>query len=175
MAHILSVTGEPFDYDNPRHVDIEEIAHALSHICRFGGHTSEFYSVAQHSIMVSSILPSSLALEGLLHDASEAFIGDMPTPLKLMFPGYKEIERRIEAVMSEQYGLNLAAPEIKQADLLMLATERKLFTKNQEDYWPILEGIEPLPWVFPPMSPEKAKDAFLNVYQEINNGLSCDS
>lgn len=104
-----------FDPD-PDLITIGDIAHGLSHVCRFGGHTPRFYSVAQHSLMVSGMISSSdlligtdrmrkLALEALLHDASEAYLGDMPTPIKAMLPEYQKAERRMQEVISLKFGV----------------------------------------------------------------------
>lgn len=81
---IMTRTGKHFRPFHPKieDIEIEDIAHALSHICRFNGHTSKFYSVAEHSILVSVLCPEGLKLRGLLHDGAEAYMGDMPRPLK---------------------------------------------------------------------------------------------
>lgn len=81
---IMTHTGKKFRPFSPRieDIDIEDIAHALSNLCRFNGHTSKFYSVAEHSILVSELCPDELKLKGLLHDAAEAYLGDVPSPLK---------------------------------------------------------------------------------------------
>lgn len=81
---IMTHTGKKFKPFNPRteDIDIEDIAHALSNICRFNGHVNQFYSVAEHSVLVSVLCPEELKLKGLLHDAAEAYLGDVPSPLK---------------------------------------------------------------------------------------------
>ncbi len=85
-AFITTYTGLEFDYDDfkPDDIDIRDIAHSLSHLCRFCGHTNIFYSVAQHCLLVSEKIPGGpeVKLAALLHDASEAYVGDLPGPLK---------------------------------------------------------------------------------------------
>lgn len=121
-------TGKRFFPLDPQidDIDIRDIAHALSNICRFGGHTREFYSVAQHCVLVSEIVHSSIALEGLLHDAAEAYVGDMVRPLKVSMPNYKAIERHIEGLIAEKWMLAYPwAESIKRADNIALATEKR--------------------------------------------------
>jgi len=121
-------TGKQFYVLDPRPEDvcIEDIAHHLSLICRFNGATVAHYSVAQHSVLVADSLPEELRLWGALHDAAEAYIGDMVRPLKLEMPAYKEVEVRIERVIAERFGLVWPiSPEVKVADNRALATERR--------------------------------------------------
>jgi len=137
---LLTFTGRQFFPLAPRVEDvcIEDIAHALSMICRFGGHTREYYSVGSHSIHVSRIVPPQLALTGLLHDATEAYFSDMIKPVKRMFPEYSVAEHRLWKVIAERYGLPETLPdEVKVADNVALMTERRDF---------INRGVDKLPW-----------------------------
>ncbi len=111
---IRTFTGKyvnPFDF-KIEDVDIEDIAHALSMLCRFGGHCKQFFSVAQHSLHVCQCIENfDLKLTGLLHDASEAYLVDVPRPIKKYLTNYKDIENRIQAVISEKFNLVYPFPE----------------------------------------------------------------
>jgi hypothetical protein len=124
---ITTVSGKRFFYEHPEDFafDPEDIAYALSNICRFAGHTRAFYSVAQHCVLVSEIVPPSLALQGLLHDAAEAYTGDVVGPLKSLLPDFKfEIEVPTEEALFGQLGVPFEMnPMVKVADLMALATE----------------------------------------------------
>lgn len=170
---LLSHSKSYFNFDDPASSDftIEDIAHALSHICRFTGHTRAFYSVAQHSVMVSHLVPPQLALQGLLHDAAEAFIGDVTTPLKRMLPDYKAIEKRVEVAVLARFGLPAELdPRVKLADLTMLATEKRDLMPAAIDPtgWHILEGIAPLPGRIEPWSSFEAYEQFLGLFRRLD-------
>lgn len=154
-------------------VDIKVIAHVLSQQCRFAGHTNKFYSVAQHCVIVSSMSQPEDALWGLLHDASEALIVDVPRPLKRHkdFGFYMECEQKIMDVVCDHYQLPHAMPlSVKLADDLALALEfRDLM------YYPMREIIADSIFEqdlnkFPKiqcMTPELAEDVFLAMYDKL--------
>jgi len=105
---------------------IEDIAWSLAHQCRYNGHTKLFYSVATHCILVAWFLPSNLKLEGLLHDASEAYLSDLPSPIKRLMPEYQKVEARIEDAIAAQYRLDLHNPLVKEADNYVFQLEAQL-------------------------------------------------
>lgn len=118
----------------PEDVHIEDIAHALSQQCRFQGNTREFFSVAQHSLMVAHICRRTCALSALLHDAAEAYIGDIPKPLKPHVPAFKAAENGIMWAIDEKFGLGWPPPpEVKVADNRALVTEAGLFMQPVDD------------------------------------------
>ncbi|CAJ0901439.1 hypothetical protein R6138_04581 [Ralstonia thomasii] len=175
---ILTATGRYFDFatPDPASIEIDDIAIALSRICRFTGHTREFYSVAQHSVYVSYNVPREHALAGLLHDAAEAYIGDCSTPLKRMLPDYKTIERRVEFAICERFGLCFPLhPCVKQADLRMLLTERRDLmpqplpenVKTDAIAWSDFDGIPPLTTRIRGLHSEDARQVFLDRFYEL--------
>lgn len=89
----------------PRMIDPVDIGRSLSRICRFGGHTRQHYSVAQHCVLASQFVPAEHQLTALMHDATEAYIGDMVSPLKALMPEFKRIEGRFWAAIAERFGL----------------------------------------------------------------------
>jgi len=122
-------SGKFISLVNPLVSDIQlvDIAHHLSNICRFTGSTITLYSVAQHSVAVSKIVSPENALWGLLHDASEAYLGDVSSPLKYYLNGkYRELEDRFMSVICEKFGLPPIEPEeVYEADKIMYVTERR--------------------------------------------------
>lgn len=166
---ILTATGNYFCFDSPETSEfgIEDIAHALSRICRFTGHCREFYSVAQHCVYVSEIVPVQHALGGLLHDGAEAFLGDVSKPLKQLLPDYRKLEEAVEQAVLSRFGIGSLHPCIKAADMVLLATEQRDLMPPHGDKWPCLEGHAPLPWTIHPFSPRNAKEMFLRRFREI--------
>jgi hypothetical protein len=132
------------------HITIEVIAHALSNLCRFTGHTKRFYSVAEHSVRASYIGPDDEALERLMHDAAEALTGDVATPLKHQLLDYEPIETRAEHLLAEKFGYRYPyPPSVKIADRIMLATEKRDLMAADGRDWKMLEMVEPLDEVIP--------------------------
>ncbi len=124
---IETYTGERFNILKPE-VNIIDIGHALSMVCRYGGHCSRFYSVAEHSILVHDLMkklyPNEDPLEGLLHDASEAYLGDMPAPFKNLMPDFKKYENAIDAAVRDRYALKpVRSNGEKACDLIALFIE----------------------------------------------------
>lgn len=140
---IITKSGVKFDLLNTTEdmLDIKDISHALSNICRFGGHSVRHYSVAQHSVLASQIVPKEFALCALLHDATEAYIGDMVSPLKAVIPQFKEIEQNLWEVIASKWGLPKYIPqEVKLADMQMLKAEKKYLLPETEQ-WDFLVDI----------------------------------
>ena len=109
----------------PEDIEITDIAASLSKICRFGGHTKEFYSVAEHSVYVSLLVPKQFALCGLLHDAIEAYMGDVIRPIKCQIPELIVMEEMIWQAVADKFGLPKTMPEeVVEADDTILAEEK---------------------------------------------------
>lgn len=167
---ILTVSGNYISFVEPADnaVLVEDIAHALANICRFAGHTREFYSVAQHSVLVSFIVPPADALAGLFHDAGEAYLGDVTRPLKQLLPDYCAIEARLQADIFQKLGLPAELPpSVKRADRILLATEQRDLMPPHNDDWPLIAGIEPLADRIEPWTPWLARTMFLDRYREL--------
>lgn len=147
MSWIQTYTGRKFDLLAPTAdmICLRDIAHSLAHLCRFTGHTKRFYSVAEHSLWVSQCVPDMHALSGLLHDATEAYLGDVSTPLKSLLPDYKLMEQRLWHVIADKYGVPRVLPDcVKQMDLCALVTERRDLLNPSEHRWDdMLENITP--------------------------------
>lgn len=158
----------PMDPDNEENeIDIEDIAHALSMQCRFNGHCHTFISVAQHSCEVCDLVfaetrSKELALWGLLHDAAEAYLSDIPKPIKKYLIGYEEAENTLLKKIIEKYGLIWPQPEIvSKYDMIMLLTEHEWLMGYSPDNWEASE-YQALP-MFPNLilQPQDAKLRFL--------------
>ena len=176
--YLQTVSGRwvnPFDPD-PEQLDSGDIARALANQCRFGGHCRVFYSVAQHSVIVSELVEArggdvEDVFAALMHDAGEAYLGDMPHPLKHRSPlgaAFKEAENHLEAALQQHFAIKPGVAEIKRADRALLATERRAFSDERWN-WPELEGVEPLDLELTAMSPDEAQQAFLARYEALDS------
>jgi uncharacterized protein len=183
--------GRAFDVMDPRAsaVHLDDIAHALSNLCRFGGHCRPFYSVAEHSFRVALRVEDlcrarfpgktirgqrwwGIVLGALLHDASEAYLIDLPRPLKLV-PGlgevYRSLERGVQAVIWERFGVRPedgAHEVIQHADDVLLATEKRDLMAKCDVPWATLPA--PLPERMNPLDGHGARLAFLGAYSRIS-------
>lgn len=150
----------------PEDVCIGDIAHALAHLCRFGGHSKHFYSVAEHSVLTSLVVPPEHALHALLHDATEAYCVDVPRPLKRgLGAAYATIEHRIWGAIAHALGVGVVLPDcVKAADDAVLLAERDVLFDH------------PLTWSVPGkaadvrvlgLQPDAAKRLFMARYVEL--------
>lgn len=168
-----TATGRAFWPIDPRaeDIDIEDVAHALAHLCRYGGHCLRFYSVAEHSVLLAASVPPEDALWALLHDASEAYIVDVPRPLKPYLSDYQDAERRVMTAVCERFGLPEPWPDtVKEADRAILTDEMQ---QNM--------AAPPMPWstAGTPLgvtlqfwSPPEAKLVFLDVFARLTGRSS---
>jgi hypothetical protein len=171
QVNYLTVSGKSIDLLNIKGEDItiEDIAHSLSNQCRFGGHTRQFYSVAQHSLRVAQALPSDLKLTGLLHDAAEAYVIDLPLPIKRSLPEYCVLEDAVWAVIGSKFQLKDKDHWlIKMADKMALRTEIEDFFTIEEA--PHLLSYPRLP-PQSPMNPKEAASTFLASFFDYTSNL----
>ena len=157
---------------SPSEISIFDVAHALSQICRFVGHTTAFYSVAQHCVLVSEHVPQEDALWGLLHDASEAFLCDLPSPIKRdpEMSIYRLAEDRLMRAVCARYDLWHEMPRsVRVADRVLLATEFRDVTTMDDPEWIRNEcGVEPLDgYCIVGWPPIVAEQRFLDRFEEL--------
>lgn len=168
---IITASGFVLDLGNPdaSGLPVEDVAKALAYQPRWCGATRQFYSVAEHSVMVSHLVPPPIAYDALWHDAIEFIQGDWPSPLKV-YLGRDAINKKlapIEAALANRFGFALHVPGVKEADLVAMATEvRDLLPPTWMD-WGHLP--EPAPTRIEPVGPEKAFDLFMQRYEEIRH------
>lgn len=166
----------------PEEILIEDIAHALSNTPRFTGHTKQFYSVAQHSVLVSYRVPDEMALRGLLHDASEAYINDIARPTKRMpfMHEYREIEKNLQAAIYKKFGIFGPDPEeLHDADAGVLGDEALVLMAplQHPENWKhftdraLRTGIRALEVPYysrqTTQTPDEAKSAFLQRFKDL--------
>lgn len=172
---IQTFSGRRFNPTNPNPdaIVIQDIAHALSMQCRFSGHCHQFYSVAQHSVLVSHVCNFEDALWGLLHDAEEAYLVDMPRPLKRSgkLDAFIEFQHKVQKAVCKRFGLPEKEPaSVKRADTVLLATEARDLMSPLHPDW--RQPTEPLPFKIEPWSPQQAQENFLKRFNELTGRSS---
>jgi hypothetical protein len=174
---IETFLGERFQPLKPvlETIRIEDIAHALSNQCRFSGHTRVHYSVAEHSVRVARLLISwgqdeQTVLWGLLHDASEAYLVDLPTPLKsdpAIGDAYRRAEKRLMHAVCRAFELPLREPSsVRLADAVLLSTEVRDLMYGRPSHWDALVA-KPIEEKIEPWGPFEAEREFLRMFREL--------
>ena len=161
-------------------IEISDIAWALSHLCRYTGHTPFFYSVGHHSILVSEYLEEKYGLSagyaGLLHDAAEAYINDLATPLKRHLKEFNEVEDAIMAAVMRKFKIDpLCMTYVHEGDQILFLTEAKELMGNPQ--WESVrlfrdQGLRPLDWTFREVSPAEVREKFLLKFHRYQEDLS---
>jgi len=172
-SSILTSTGKWFDIlkPDPSLIDLQDIASALSKLCRFGGHCRQFYSVAEHSILASDLMRQrygnnlTLIRWALLHDASEAYVVDIPRPAKCQLTEYIRIEDGIQRAVAERFDLPWPMPEeVHEVDHDILSLELRAYMPSQPDVLlpplPVDWSVDELP--IQPLFPSSAETEFLD-------------
>jgi len=152
-------------------IDILDIAHGLAMKCRFSGHTAKFYSVAQHSVLVSRMVPEKDRLWGLLHDAAEAYLADVAKPIKSLpeFAPFRAAEEKLMRVIAKRFGLSWPEPEsVKVADVRALATERRDLMLPPPKSWKSTERVEPFAEKLFSWTPTRAEAEFLEAWDQLS-------
>jgi 5'-deoxynucleotidase YfbR-like HD superfamily hydrolase len=166
---ITLASGRLFDFVDPQGSEftIEDIAHGLAHICRYAGQCKRFFSVAEHSILVSETV-HEFAYEALLHDAAEAFLGDITRPLKQLLPEFRRVEARVEVAIVDRFGMDPRFRKIvKEADLRVLAAEQAQVMAPGCADWAIAARIQPAPVIVRHLDPPTAKREFLSRFEQL--------
>lgn len=156
LGHIRTFSGQFVNLTDPdpSTINIIDIAHSLGNLCRFAGHTINFYSVAEHSIQCANLLDDQNKLAGLLHDASEAYLMDIPRPLKALLPGYKALEDKFMQVIANKFGFEYPlSQEVVGIDNFMLEYEWSNYVLSSKG---ILRASH--------MNPDLAAAEFLKAY-----------
>ncbi len=163
---------------DPNTIDITSIATALSRICRFGGHCPVWYSVAEHCIHAADIAfrttnDMQIVKAVLMHDATEAYLGDMVKPLKVTQPKYQSLELRMQRAIAARFNINFDAYEnyIEAVDLLMLKAERMEMWPDDPTEWTGLSKVSEVPIPFEFMTPKRARNEFIDRALSLGMGV----
>lgn len=177
---IETATGRQFPYSDPFNAPwcIEDVAEALSKLCRYNGHTTRFYSVAEHCVLMTRwAIETRVGLDNhelltlLLHDAAEAYLGDVPSPLKGLLPDYKALELQFDEAAAQHFGTIYPFPSwLKAYDARILVDERAQVMTETKHVWGA-DGLRPLGVRVECLTPWQARDAFLQLYQSLKGGF----
>jgi len=165
---VQTYSGIQFWPEDPRveDIDIYDIIHSLSNQCRYTGHTNEFYSVAQHSVICSLNIIPKHAKWALMHDAAEAYISDLASPIRKLCPAHLDLEEKIQIVIAEKFGLELPVPkQITEMDWRVLATEKRDLLGQSPASWGRLPN--PLEGKIKAQTPNQARVAFTKRFKEL--------
>ena len=167
---IQTYSGRAFWPLDPRAEDVElaDIAHSLAHQCRFAGHCLKFYSVAEHSVILSRFVSKRAALAALLHDAGEAYLVDLPRPIKRAIPQYRAAEDAVFAAIAERFQLDGIPDEVHEADRRILTDEMRANMAAPPAPWST--AAEPLGIRLHYWSPMEARRAFIARFNELAEG-----
>jgi len=171
-AFVQTYSGKPFYPLAPtvEDIDIEDIAHSLALQCRYNGHVRSFYSVAEHCVHLARAVSPEHARWALLHDAAEAYIGDMVWPLKEEIPAYKQVESDIMGAICIRFGLGLSQPdEVTEYDRRIVIDESSALMAPTQLPWPALEGFSPLGVWIEGWNPERAKSEYRRCFWQLFN------
>ena len=167
---MTTFTGKLLDFDDlrPEMICVEDIAHSLARICRYNGHVDAFYSVAQHSVLAARYAPFGFKFKALMHDAAEAYVGDLTRKLKYSdeLTGFRLIEQRVEQLLARRFKLSTSmSSTVKLVDNRLAVTEKRdLFTHWDNVEWPHQAGVEPYAELIVPWTWSDAEDEFLRQF-----------
>lgn len=170
MTWMQTFSGRQLDLVDPQPdmIDLVDITSGLANECRYAGQCRFFYSVAQHSVLASQIVPAEHAFEALLHDATEAYLKDIPRPVKLLLPDYRALEHKLEAVIRARFGLPIRKSQaVADADMILLATERRDLMSKCSAEWTSIQGVTPLDTRIRAVHARHAKSLFMERTLEI--------
>ena len=177
-AWIETVTGRKFYYLKPT-FDIGEIAHALGNMCRFTGQSRRFFSVAEHSVLVSRIMEDLRLgdpMEGLLHDGVEAYLADVASPAKAVLKDYKALDKALDRAMRAEFKMPLEKTEgCTTADWLALFCEARALLPSKGKGWTGPPGLMEQAWQLPYhigcWTPEDATSRFMDRMTDVRRRL----
>lgn len=170
---IQTFTGRqfwPLD-PHPDDIDIADIAHALAHDCRYGGHCRRFYSVAEHSVLLSRAVAPEFRLAALMHDSPEGYLRDLVRPVKRTMPAYRTAESAVWRAICARFEIDPDLPDaVHEADNRILVDERNQNMAPPPAPWSACERVEPLGVTLRCWPPGEAEFWFLTEFDHLTAG-----